>query len=219
MEFHIPTNHGIIRPNVFTEKDDTELLYIRVYGLNVFEIIGNERIPRKRRFIIELHCYEGFAFIKFYPHCLKKHPEKYRLRGKEAIGYTIGRKNFIKIIYSCAWVMNDYLKLNPDSFIGYVGQPDEKDDKRSREVAQRASIYDPLIANIFSNRSKYRISSEEIYKLFNMKLIRKYRTKYKSSLSPEQEINYNKFITYFDSKIPFVRHIMTEKGWEKWQSY
>lgn len=120
----------------------------------------------------------------------------------------------MQIIYSCAWVMNDYLRKNPHCFIGYVGQPDKKDDLRNRKFSQRASIYDPLIANIFKKRNKYRMSSEKIYEIFNMKLIRKYTPKHKNGLSPEQNINYTKFTHYFESKTDHIRNLMTARGWQ-----
>ena len=180
---------------------------IHLYGYNVYE---SEK--RKRRYLIELHISHGFALIKFYPKCLKKHKRKYELRGLKEIGFTLSKANIIKVIYECAKVMRDYLDQNPDCFVGYVGQTDSRDNKpnRRRTVSQRSSIYN-LLTNTIFQYPKYKLSSGRIFKEVNLRLIRKVRSRQEGKINKVQMQNYQSFLHFFENNKIHHLSMMTEE--------
>jgi len=164
---------------------------------------------RPRKYILEIHKYNGFAMIKFYPHHLKKNAKRYQLRGEAGIGYQLHKKVVLDIIIECILLMRNHLAENPDEFVGYVGQTDDKDNVRNREQAQRCGIYNILTSSLFSDEEKYKLSSKKQFKEINLRLIRLNKSKQKGKLTKKQMENYNSFLSVFSKHPQLLYQLMT----------
>lgn len=181
------------------------LLEIRRFALKI-----NDEKGEPRKIIIEIHKYNGFAMIKYYPHHLKKNPKKYEMRGKLAIGYLLTTNTVLRIIYESALIMRDYLDENSDEFVGYLGQKDTKDNKRKREQSQRSSVYNTVTSSIFNDKHKYKLSSKKKFEEINLRLIRMNKSKQEGKLTKMQMTNYNTFLAAFE-KHPHIHYeLMTD---------
>lgn len=176
---------------------------IILYGLNL-KCLKN----KKRRFIIELHDYESFAMLKFYPSSAETNPKKYALRGIDQLGYRLPIKNVFQLIFQCALIMRDYLDRNPHSFIGYVGQTDFLDEARMRRTSQRSNVYNILTSSIFT-ADRYKHSSKVKFDEVNLRLIRKVVSKQNGKLTKQQMKNYNIFLTHFNNNAAYLYEMMT----------
>lgn len=199
---------------------DTNLLesgqvsvYKYSFKLNVkTESIKNGIINKIRKFIIEIHQYNGFSMLKFYPRHLKDNKKKYQLR-EDKIGYSLPPGAIKSIIINCAELMKDYLTKNPDHFIGYVGQTDERDnrEKKRRLTSQRADVYN-LLTDTYFKPPKYSASSPNMYKEINLRLIRKIRNKkQEKTLTESQHSNYGNFLNFFKENADLQYEFMTEE--------
>lgn len=154
-------------------------------------------------FIVELHCYEGFSMIKFYPKSLKNSGElKFKLRGKEFnSGFNVSQIR--KILNFCGKAMHFYLDTHPNNLIGFVGQTDDSDNsiQKRRFNSQRFSIYEVFI-NTYFKFPKYIILDNERLNDLNVKLITKIdETKTNDeNLSIHQKENYKLFIENLKSR-------------------
>ncbi len=187
---------------------------VRKYSLKIKVVIKskNRTKSRDRIFIIELHLYDGFGMIKFYPRHIKDNPNKYRMRAKD-LGYSMKLKEVKEILWETAELMKLYLDEFPNNFVGYIGQPDDKDDSinRRRLVSQRASIYNALVASVFKI-PKYNLSAPNLYKEINLKLIRRIIDKNKEyTLSDIQKANYSKIIKVLESNPNILYELMTDE--------
>jgi len=190
--------------NAFVFDDGVE--EIRLYGFN---ITANNK---KRRYLIELHISNGFAMVKFYPKCLKNNKQKFQLRGKEQIGFTVDFSSIRELLYACALVMRDYLDENQNCFVGYIGQTDDKDNRlqKKRVRSQRSDIYNLLTNSIFIY-PKYKLSSRLIFEEVNLRLIRKVTSKQEGKITKIQMKNYNLFLDFFEKNKDKHLELMTEK--------
>lgn len=195
--------------NEFFFEDEVE--EIQLFGINVF---SNEK---KRRYLIELHCSNGFAILKFYPKHLKNNKLKYQLRGKDQLGYALGFEQIKQLLFACATIMRNYLEQNPDHFVGYIGQTDEKDNRpeKRRITAQRSDIYNLLTNSIFLY-PKYKLSSKQIFEEVNLRLIRKVRSKQQGKITKAQMNNYNSFLNYFGKHQDKHLELMTDETRKKY---
>jgi hypothetical protein len=185
------------------------LLEIERFKLPILDLTGNDK-----KIIIEIHRYQGFAMVKFFPFHLKKNPRRYELRGKE-LGYSLSSGTILHIIHECTLIMRDYLDVNPDEFVGYVGQKDSKDNLRKREQTQRCSIYNIFTSSVFKEQHKYKLSSKKKFKEINLRLIRVNKAKQPGKLTKKQMENYKSFLTSFE-KYPKVHYdLMTDVTKEK----
>lgn len=191
---------------------------IHIWGLNVSQPDPRKGKPRKRRYIIELHLFDGFSMVKFYPHSQKNNPRKYELRGEE-IGYSLSRQNIFAIIYTCALLMHDYLNRHPDCFAGYIGLPDKKDNAstRRRAFSQRASVYNLLTNSVFVY-PRYKLSSKQVFDEVNLRLIRKVRSRQEGRITRAQMENYQKFLAVFQAEPRHLYAFMTEATREKFEA-
>ncbi|HEY9082884.1 MAG TPA: hypothetical protein VKZ45_02550 [Vicingaceae bacterium] len=165
---------------------------------------------KPKKIIIEIHRYKGFALVKFYPFHLKKNPKKYEFRGEKSLGYAVSLKTVYSIIHECILIMRDYLDENPEEFVGYVGQVDDKDNKRKREQSQRSSIYNTITTSVFENNNQYKFSSKKVFKEINLRLIRKIISKQENRLTKKQMENYRYFLSEFEKSPQILYTLMTE---------
>ena len=192
------------------KKDfNDDLFPFGILEIWVYEVFVLDNNSIQRKYLIELHHYDGFAMIKFYPHHLKKSSKKYESRGKTEIGFQLSNSHLLNLIFECAILMRDFLITYPDSFIGYVGQVDAKDNKNKREVSQRCSVYNILTSSIFSNQH-YKFSSKSQFKEINLRLIRRIRSKQEGKLNAVQFKNYSKFLKLIEENPSFLYQLMTE---------
>lgn len=180
--------HTRTRPTEIFNTLPEGVAHIDCYGTNIIQNIKGK--DKKRRYFIELHHYDGAAFIKFYPKTLAKNPQKFCLREND-IGYNLTRGEIIQILFTCGSLMKTYLDKHPHNFIGYVGQPDKKDNKRKRENSQRYSVYGYFTTTLFK-APKYKHSSESIFGPINMNIIRKQFKNVNGGLSERQTANYER---------------------------
>lgn len=187
--------------------DDETIQEIHLFGINVPCKKG-----KNRKILIELHLANGFAFVKFYPKKIRGSELKFQLRGNKQLGFEFGIHSVKVILFECALVMRDYLDENPDCFVGYVGQTDPKDNrqKKYRETAQRADIYNLYTNSIFLY-PKYKLSSRKVFQEVNLRLIRKVRSKQNGKINKAQKINYDTFLLFFERNKDKHLEMMTEK--------
>ncbi len=198
-----------VRDNVFTQYDDLVfpkgVVEIHLYGYNIISE------GKKKRYLIELHFYIGFALLKFYPKKLKNNKRKYEIRGSE-LGFNLSKPEIFKLMYECAKIMRDYLENNQNCFVGYVGQTDKVDNQNNRRrlFSQRSSIYNLLTNSIFI-APKYKLSSKKIFEEVNLRLIRKVRSKQEGKITKEQMDNYKLFMDFFTENQKDLYELMTEE--------
>ena len=187
---------------------------ITKYSLTVLTKHENKRkgfILKKRGYLIDLHQYNGFAMLKYYPRHLKDNPNKFKMRG-ENLGYVLTISQIRGLFWECAKIMKNYLEAYPNNFVGFVGQPDEKDDaqNRRREFAQRASIYNRYVDSLFMP-PKFNTSSPKIFEEINLRLIRKIRDKKAPfQLNESQKANYLEFMAQLELTADVHADLMTE---------
>lgn len=174
------------------------------------EIITNKKITRK--YIFEIHKFDGFAMIKFYPRCKVKDDKKYMMRGVEDLGFNLSKDNFRLLINCAIKLMKDYLDAHKNNYIGYIGQPDARDDrspnKSTRLVSQRRRIYHLIRYNEFTFPN-YEVTSNDFYSEINLRLIRKIVTRNPSKRSKKQKSNFDKFTEIFNKNIQSSVQFMT----------
>jgi hypothetical protein len=202
--------------NLFLPDDGVNI--IKLFSTSVNQKLDKNGVEtiKKRNYLVEVHYYNGFAMIKFSPRHKKNDPNKFKIRGQE-IGYSLEVSQIRKILRFCSVVMKYYLDENPDHFIGYVGQTDDRDNRPSkmRDESQRAYIYDTYVSSVF-HLPKYSISSNDLFGPFNMKLVRT-ATKHKElTLNPKQKMNYEKFKIYLERNQSLIPEMMTVKTRRKY---
>lgn len=218
MEVLLPISIGLIKRSGFEEIDritfpDSNIEFIRLYSLSFFQkvIRAKKEKEKKRRYLIEIHCYNGFGMLKFYPTIKKKYSNKYKIRGAD-IGFELNFGQFRQILKSCAYLMKLYLDEFPDNFIGYIGQTDDKDNisSKMRTQSQRSYIYDTYTTSLFSF-PKYSLSSKKLFGPINLKLIRRVEKHKEFTLSIIQKENYNRFLLCLEKNENLIPEFMTEK--------
>ena len=176
---------------------------ILLFGLNLTCIKH-----KKRRYIIELHNYDAFSMVKFYPACAKYNSRKYELRGIHEIGFTISKQTFFEIVFQCALLMKNYLDSHPYKFVGYIGQTDRIDFKRNKRTSQRSDVYNIITSSLF-NSTEYQHATKEIFKEINLRLFRKTHPSSPNELSVEQVENYNRILNLFEENSELLYELMT----------
>jgi hypothetical protein len=198
---------GKIKPSGIKELDSVSfsngLEEIILFGLNLTCINH-----KKRRYIIELHVYNPFSMIKFYPACAKYNSRKYELRGKHEIGFTISKKTFLEMVYQCALIMKNHLDNNPNKFVGYIGQTDKIDLIRNKKTSQRSDVYNIITSSLF-DPSKYQHATKEIFQEINLRLFRKIHEENQHELTKKQHENYNQILTIFEENSELLYELMT----------
>jgi len=183
--------------------NDKDVIEVWKYGLNI------DNLGKKRRYIIELHKYKGFSFLKFYPKKLSRYRRKFEIRGSE-LGFNMTKENIIYLLFENAKIMKNYLDYNSNDFVGYIGQPDAKDNQRNKINSQRSNVYNLLANSIFPTQ-KYKLSSKNIFAEINLRLIRKVVSKQNGKLTRQQMENYNNFLTFFEKYKEQHSNFMTEE--------
>lgn len=199
---------------IFDVRFSQGVQLIMKYSLTVTTQFENKRkgvIEKKRGYLIDLYHYKGFAMLKYYPRHLKDNPNKFKMRCDE-LGYKLNVEQIRALFWECAKIMKEYLDSNPNNFVGFVGQPDKKDDseKRRRSIAQRASIYNRYVDSLFKT-PKYGTSSPELFIEINLRLIRRIRNKKTPfQLNENQEKNYAEFQKMLINSSELLPELMTE---------
>jgi hypothetical protein len=223
MEFEKPLPIGVINRSGIDHYDnvrltDSDVSKVKLYSTSILQEVEKKGVKtlRKRIYIVEVYYYTGFGIIKFYPRCKKNEINKFKIRDSQ-IGYSLSVPQIRGILRFCSFVMKSYLDDNPDSFIGYIGQTDDKDNlpKKMREEAQRAFIYDRYVTSVFK-LPKYSVSSNEVFGAFNMKLIRTALKHKEFTLTSNQKVNYEHFRSYLIKKQNIIPDLMTEKTKRKY---
>jgi hypothetical protein len=170
---------------------------------------------RKRLYCIEMHYYDGFAMIKFYPKKSSYALDRYRQRGID-LGYQLHWVDVRRILFQCAELMKYYLDEYSHNYVGYVGQPDLIDDCRNRLKAQRSNIYDPYVAGLFKF-PKYRITApNDKLDLTNITLIQKVQDlKRPNTQSKIQITNFAAFKSVLEFNKNEIPALMTSIAREK----
>lgn len=201
------------------------LYRLQKFSIKIDTVTNKKKRSTSKNYIVEIHDYNGFAFIKYYPRHLKDNPHRYKFRSKD-LGFTIDIRQIRRLFHECALRMKEYLDLEPNSIIGYIGQPDPVDDECFRRRAQRLNIYNTYCTSVFSLR-KYRFISGEIFGDFNIRLIRKYNRidengtlidgelddDERLGLNDIQKRNYEKMLNHFTSNLGgVITEFMTEEA-------
>jgi hypothetical protein len=168
---------------------------------------------RKRIYIVEIHEYNGYAMIKFYPRHKKDDKKKYELRGKLEIGYILPRINFLFILSQCSDIMKRYLDRHPNHYIGYVGQVDKLDNKRNKHTSQRSDVYNFILSSVIEH-DKYKIITKKVFQEINMRLIRKNLRK-DHAQTEEQKRIYARFLNDLSRNNSVLFELMTDRTKEK----
>lgn len=223
MEVIQPNSIATIKRTGFEEIDrikfpDTDIEFIRLYSLSFIQkvVTAKKTKEKKRIYFIEIHYYNGFGMLKFYPRSKKNDTNKYKIRGVD-MGFELNFGQVRQILKSCAYLMKLYLDDFPDNFMGYVGQTDNKDNLESnmREQSQRSYIYDTYTTSFFS-LPKYNLSSKKLFGPINLKLIRRAEKHKEYSLSTNQKENYNRFLSYLEKNENLIPEFMTVKTRNKY---
>lgn len=158
---------------------------------------NDNKNKKHRLYIVELHCYNGYAMIKFYPKMLKRSRDKYRMRSSE-FGSNLSVGEIRKLLGFCGQIMNDYLNKFSENYIGFVGQIDSTDNcvLKNRMNSQRFKIYTVYI-NTYFKRPKFSIL-DNTFNIFNIKLIRRcVHKKGGTKQTSAQKVNYKNFLDHF----------------------
>lgn len=109
--------------------------------------------------------------------------------------------------------MKDYLKKNKNNYIGYIGQPDTRDNRSKNQEtklrSQRRRLYHLITIQAFVFPF-YEITAEEFYTEVNLRLIRKIVTKNKKKRSVKQKNSFDKFKSIFEENQTELIQFMTD---------
>lgn len=194
-------------PDVFVQE-----IKLYSYSIETKKIKKDQQFIKKRIYHFELHIYDGFSFLKFYPKIHKSNPNKYKLRDND-LGFNLNFGQVRLILKFCALIIKTYLDENPNCFAGYIGQTDEKDNiiGKERIYSQRSTIYNQYTSSLFLP-PKYSLSARELFGAFNLKLIRRIRIKHQEfTLNNEQLENFECFKSYLLYKENDIPMCMTRK--------
>lgn len=183
---------------VFPDEFCQEVWITNVKLYNKPEDISKKK-DKHRLYIVELHCYNGYAMIKFYPKMLKRSSEKYKMRSSQ-FGSNLSVGEIRKLLRFCGQIMNDYLNKFSENYVGFVGQIDSTDDcvTKNRINSQRFKIYTVYI-NTYFKRPKFSIL-DNTFNIFNVKLIRRcVHKKGGTKQTTAQKVNYKNFVDHFRS--------------------
>jgi hypothetical protein len=162
-----------------------------------------------RKYIAEIHEYEGTAMFKYYPRGLKNNPKRYELRGKTQLGYKLKVESFNLLILICCEIMKEFMQQHPHHYIGYIGQVDYKDNKNRRRNSQRYVVYNRFLNSIFKS-DEYKFIQKNALIEINMRLIRKHINK-NHTQTEEQKRNFNHFFVLLKGNADDLFNFMTER--------
>lgn len=208
-----------IRPSGVESYDNTVfrngLKYIDLYKVTfIFKKTHRTKGYKeiKKPIHIELHHYDGFAMIKFYPKQVRSNPNKFKLRCHE-LKYSLNPGQLRQLFFDCAYIMKDYLEKNTNNYVGFMGQPDDYDDKRNRNNSQRSNIYNPLVNSLFSSNKYELTDSSELLYQFNIRMIRKIVNDNDARLmSDEQQRNYKNFTNLIIKNAHILPEFLTKQA-------
>lgn len=166
-----------------------------------------------RKYIAEIHEYEGVAMFKYYPRALKNNPKRYELRGRLQLGYRLKIESFNLLILICCEIMKEYISKHPHHYVGYIGQIDEKDNCRKRISSQRYTVYNTILNSVFRS-DEYKFIQKNALIEINMRLIRKHINK-NHTQTEEQKRNFNQFFVLLKANAEELYNFMTERTKKK----
>jgi hypothetical protein len=168
-------------------------LYSGVYKIDQYKI----KIRNKLVYLIELHYFEKFIFIKFYPKILENSDAKYK-----SIGMGLKISEIRKLIRTCSDLINRILKSNPLFNFAFFGQVYDKDDEKGRLISKRFELYKKQVATDFYSEKIKHLEFE----MLNF---------YTISLKTEDEFNadISSFIEFVKFNPNKFQSFMTKKAW------
>ncbi len=169
------------------------------YSFSIYCLRGIER-----KYIAEIHEYDGFSMIKFYPRKEKSNNKRYEIRGFEKLGFEVGITGFHRIVLTCIVIMKDYLKLKSEYYIGFIGQVDKKDDERQNSL--RFILYDRIVQHAVDE--EYKLITRNSFKEINMRLFRR-RISKENERTIIQKENWNKMIKALKDNNEILFEFMT----------
>lgn len=148
--------------------------------------------------MIEIHYYERFAFLKFFPKILENSEDKFKQIG---LGLKVGEIR--KLIRTCSFLINSILEKNNQLNFAFFGQVYDKDDEKNRLVSKRFELYKKQVVTDFYSE-KIRHLEFEMLNFFTVSL--------KSEKDFEEDIEH--FIEYVKFHQDKFQSFMTKKAWE-----
>ena len=169
-------------------------LYNGVVKIDQYKV----KIRLRLIYLIEIHYYERFASIKFYPKILENSENKYKQVG---IGLKIGEIR--RLIRTCSNLIKSLLIQNSNYNFAFFGQVYDKDDVKKRLISRRFELYKKQVTSDFY--------SEKI-KHLEFEMMNFY------TVSLKTEIEFNDDITSFIEYVKFhqdkFQALMTKNAWE-----
>lgn len=169
-------------------------LYNGVFKIDQYKVKIRSRIV----YLIEIHYYERFAFLKFYPKILENSEDKFKQIG---LGLKVGEIR--KLIRTCSFLINSILEKNNQLNFAFFGQVYDKDDEKNRLVSKRFELYKKQVVTDFYSE-KIRHLEFEMLNFFTVSL--------KSEKDFEEDIEH--FIEYVKFHQDKFQSFMTKKAWE-----
>ncbi len=169
-------------------------LYNGVFKIDQYKVKIRSRIV----YLIEIHYYERFAFLKFYPKILENSEDKFKQIG---LGLKVGEIR--KLIRTCSFLINSILEKNNQINFAFFGQVYDKDDEKNRLVSKRFELYKKQVVTDFYSE-KIRHLEFEMLNFFTVSL--------KSEKDFEEDIEH--FIEYVKFHQDKFQSFMTKKAWE-----
>jgi hypothetical protein len=169
-------------------------LYNGVFKIDQYKVKIRSRIV----YLIEIHYYERFAFLKFYPKILENSEDKFKQIG---LGLKVGEIR--KLIRTCSFLINSIVEKNNQLNFAFFGQVYDKDDEKNRLVSKRFELYKKQVVTDFYSE-KIRHLEFEMLNFFTVSL--------KSEKDFEEDIEH--FIEYVKFHQDKFQSFMTKKAWE-----
>jgi hypothetical protein len=175
-----------------SEKDPLNNLYYKgIKQIKRYKIKVREKIT----YYIDLHYYEKYVFLKYFPAKHESNPDKYKI-----IGLGLKITEVRGIMHTCIAIIRQEFKENNSFHYAIIGQPYDKDDKLNRIESIRFSIYKKQISTF--------ISAEKITHL-NIPVINFYAISLKNKTEMESDLS-NLFLEIDGAT--FFEECLTEKG-------
>jgi hypothetical protein len=169
-------------------------LYNGVFKIDQYKVKIRSRIV----YLIEIHYYERFAFLKFFPKILENSEDKFKQIG---LGLKVGEIR--KLIRTCSFLINSIVEKNNQLNFAFFGQVYDKDDEKNRLVSKRFELYKKQVVTDFYSE-KIRHLEFEMLNFFTVSL--------KSEKDFEEDIEH--FIEYVKFHQDKFQSFMTKKAWE-----
>ncbi len=153
------------------------------------------KVRKKIIYYIDLHYYEKYVFLKYFPAKHNNNPDKFKIVG---LGLKISEVR--GIIHTCTEIIKIEFSQNNSFHYAIIGQPYDKDDELNRIESIRFSIYKKQISTF--------ISAEKLTHL-NIPLINFYAISLKDK--NEMELDLSSLFLEIDGT-KFLEECLTKEG-------